>query len=170
MMRSMRRCGRRVGLLLLALLALPAVVEAHAIHTTLTVLTTAPAGVSMTIRVFADDFSATVAAFSGRKTPADSSAPAPDVLRYVRAHFAVRDARGQTVQLESCGIRRAAELYWLCLRAAVPGGAAGIMIRNQMLTELHADQVNIVQVDDRGARRTLLFTKASAPSAISAGP
>jgi hypothetical protein len=88
----------------------------------------------------------------------------------VRAQFAVRDAQGHLAMLESCGTRREGELYWLCFRAALPAGVAGAVVRNQMLTEYHADQVNIVQVNDRGTRRTLLFTKASAPSSVTAGP
>ena len=167
---NLPRSVRHTAAALLLLLALPTVVEAHAIHTTLTVLTASPAGLTLNIRVFADDFSATVAKYAGRKPPSDSSAPTSDVVRYVRAQFAVRDAQGRVVVLESCGIRRAAELYWLCFRAALPSGSAGVVVRNQMLTEYHADQVNIVQVDDRGTRRTLLFTKASTPSAITSGP
>ena len=161
-----RRIATRIAPALVLTLALPAALEAHAIHTTLTVLTATPTGISLNIRVFADDFSASVAKFAGRRTPADSSAPDADVLRYVRAQFAIRDAQGRAVALESCGVRRAAELYWLCFRAALPSGRAGVVVRNQMLTEFHADQVNIVQVENKGARRTLLFTKASAPSSI----
>ena len=170
MLRTFRALTARFAPVLLLTLTLPTVVEAHAIHTTLTVLTTAPASLTLNIRAFADDFSASVAKFAGRRAPADSSAPEPDVLRYVRAQFAIRDAQGRVVALESCGVRRAAELYWLCFRAALPSGSMGVVVRNQMLTEFHPDQVNIVQVDERGTRRTLLFTKASAPSSISAGP
>ena len=48
----------------------------HPIHTTLTVLTPSTDARTMTvnIRAFADDFSATVAAFTGKRAPADSSA------------------------------------------------------------------------------------------------
>jgi hypothetical protein len=38
-----------------------------------------------------------------------------------------------------------------------------------MLTEWHSDQVNIVQVERNGSRKTLLFTKGSAATAIGAG-
>ena len=170
MMHRFRRSASRIAPVLGLLLLSPAVLEAHAIHTTLTVLTASATGFSLNIRAFADDFSASVARYAGKKAPADSSAPELDVVRYVRAQFAARDAAGHMITLESCGTRRAAELYWLCFKATVPTGLAGTVIRNQLLTEYHADQVNIVQVDDRGARRTLLFTKTSAPSAIVAGP
>ncbi|MBC7563022.1 MAG: hypothetical protein H7305_08905 [Gemmatimonadaceae bacterium] len=144
----------------------PQVLRAHAIHTTMTVLTTTPSGPTPNIRAFADDFSATVARFPGRRAPADSSAPAVDVTRYVNAHFTVYDGAGRVVTLESCGIRRANELYWLCFRAVTPQSGTGVRLRNRMLTELHDDQVNIVQVENRGARRTLLFTKASAAALL----
>ena len=39
-------------------------------------------------------------------------------------------------------------------------------LQNQMLTELHPDQVNIVQLEGPGAHKTMLFTKGSAPALI----
>ena len=157
---------RRVLLGASCAIVTPQVLRAHAIHTTMTVLTTTSSGLTLNIRAFADDFSATVARFAGRRAPADSSAPAMDVVRYVNAHFLVHDGAGRVVTLESCGIRKASELYWLCFRAATPLSGTGVRLRNRMLTELHDDQVNIVQVENRGARRTLLFTKASAAALL----
>lgn len=155
-------------LAVLAAIVMPSAASAHPIHTTLTVVSTNASVVTISIRTFADDFSATVARFAGRRAPADSSAPDADVLRYVRARFEVRDARGGAVTLEPCGVRREKELYWLCFKAQAPAGASGMTLRNQMLTELHADQVNIVQVERNGAKRTMLFTRTSKPSTIGA--
>ncbi len=165
----MRRRPRRIlPLCVAAAVTLsPAVLEAHAIHTTLTVLTAAPGGLTFTVRSFADDLSASVARHSGHATPRDSSVRAEEVVRYVRAQFELRDARGRALMLESCGLRREGGVYFACFRAVTVGGLGGVRVRNRMLTELHVDQVNIVQVDGRGARRTLLFTRASAPSVIS---
>ena len=103
---------------------------------------------------------------AGHPVPADSSASDADALRYVRAQFRVSDDRGNAVLLESCGMRRESGLFWLCFRAtaATPGGRFGI--RNSMLTELHSDQVNIVQIVSSGARKTMLFTRNSAPSVV----
>ena len=144
------------------------IAEAHAIHTTLTVVSTDANGITLNIRAFADDFSGSVAKFAGHATPKDSSAVAAEVARYVRAQFAVANSSGVAVTLEPCGIRRAGELYWLCFRAALPQGGVGAKIRNQMLTEWHSDQVNIVQVERNGSRKTMLFTKGSAAAAIGA--
>lgn len=155
----------RFVLVLLAFIATMATVKdanAHPIHTTLTRVTTTRNVLTLNVRTFADDFSATVARFAGRAAPRDSSAPVADVLRYLQATFRVVDAAGKPVALESCGIRREKELYWLCLKATSAGGMRGVRIGNQMLTELHSDQVNIVQLAPPAARRTMLFTKSSA--------
>lgn len=166
-----RIAARALAAALLVTGAAPSSLRAHAIHTTMTVVTTSPTGMTLNIRTFADDFSGTVARFAGRRPPSDSSAPAVDVARYVNARFEIRDAKtGRIIPMESCGIRRANELYWLCFRAVTPGGNGGVTLRNRMLTELHDDQVNIVQVESHGARRTMLFTKASTPASLAAGP
>ena len=140
--------------------------SAHPIHTTLTKVTTDQHSVTLNIRSFADDFSATVAKFAGRAAPRDSSAPLADVVKYISAQFVVTDATGKPVQLESCGVRRADELYWLCFKATFTGPTKGARMRNQMLTELHPDQVNIVQLDGPSVHKTMLFTKGSAPALI----
>ena len=150
----------------LALIARP--VFAHPIHTTLTILATADGGrtITVSVRAFADDFSATVAAFAGKRAPADSSAVVEDVTKYVRAHFTFADASGAPLVIEPCGVRRANELYWLCYRVTLPAGPRGVKVRNQMLTELHPDQVNIVQLERGSMRKSYLFTKGSAASAL----
>lgn len=151
---------------LLAIVCVARVAQAHPIHTTLAVLTPTSGGFTVTIRAFADDFSAAVARFAGKRPPGDSSATAGDVLRYVNDRFTVVDARGARIRLTSCGVRRAEELFWLCLRASVPPNGGEPRIGNQMLVELHPDQVNIVQVEVGGARSTLLFTRGSTLAAV----
>ena len=139
---------------------------AHPIHTTLTKITSDQHTITLNIRAFADDFSATVAKFAGRAAPRDSSAPPEDVLRYARKFVAVFDGAGKVVELEACGVRRANELYWLCFKVTIAGSAKGAKLQNQMLTELHPDQVNIVQLDGSSVHKTTLFTKGSAPALI----
>jgi hypothetical protein len=157
---------RRIGAVLLLIAGTAHVAQAHAIHSTLTVLSPTEAGFTLLVRTFADDFSASVARFAGKPAPADSSAPELDVLRYLRAQLTVQTAAGAPVVLQPCGMRRADGLFWLCMRATLPERGKGALLRNRMLTEFHADQVNIVQTNYDGARATMLFTKASAPSVL----
>ena len=153
---------RRV--LLCTLLALaPALASAHPIHTTLTVLTfdADRRTITLSIRVFADDFSAAVARAAGKPVPRDSSVTGDDVTRYVRARFGI-----EGVVLEPCGVQRSGEAYLLCFRAAIPRGAGPLRARNVMLTELHGDQVNVVQVSVGGSRTTRVFTAGSGMAPI----
>jgi hypothetical protein len=149
----------------LAFLVALAAAPAHAIHSTYTTITVEGGDATIRIRAFADDFSASVAGFAGRAAPRDSSAPAPDVDRYVAARFSVTTADGASQRLRSCGIERERDTYRLCFRVSARVSIRALRIRNLMLTELHADQVNIVQVDAEGTRRTHLFTKESPATA-----
>jgi uncharacterized protein DUF6702 len=153
---------------LMATLGLAPAAAAHPIHTTLTVVTPSIDGrtLMISVRAFADDFSASVARFAGLRAPADSSVVADEVTRYVRAQFSVSTATGAPLVLEPCGVTRSRELYWLCFRVALPLGLRGTTVRNQMLTELHPDQVNIVQLEKGVERKSYLFTKGSAASVL----
>jgi hypothetical protein len=153
----------------LVLCAVAPAAHAHAIHTTVTQVTVDDRGVTLMIRTFADDISATVARHAGRPAPGDYSLPAADLLRYVRTQFMIGNTTRGMLALEPCGIRRAEDMYWLCFRVPAARGLAGLSVRNQMLTEFHADQINIVQLDDRGRKQTMLFRKGSAPSTVNAG-
>lgn len=163
MSRRLTLAGRALALLLVLW---PSTAKAHEIHTTLTVVSTSSQSLTFIIRSFADDFSASVARYAGRSAPRDSSVRDPEVTRYVQAQLVVQNAAGSALRLEPCGTRRQGDLYFACFRVSVPPGLTGLRISNRMLTETHADQVNIMQVDNRGTRRTLLFTRASAPATL----
>lgn len=165
-LRFLTSVATRAALLLCA--TAPAL-HAHAIHTTVTQVTVDDRGVTLMIRAFADDISATVARHAGRAAPADHALPVADLLRYVRSQFMIGTPARGMMALEPCGIRRADDMYWLCFRVPAARGLAGVSVRNQMLTEFHADQINIVQLDDRGRKQTMLFRKGSAPSMVSGG-
>lgn len=142
------------------LVAAPLVVHAHPIHTTLTVLTfdARSRAVTLSIRAFADDFSRVVAQKAGVPVPRDSSVDARGVTAYVRAQFSV-----EGLTLEPCGIRRLADAYLICFRGTLPSNVSAVKARNAMLTELHSDQVNIVQATSGNEKQTRLFTRTSAP-------
>jgi hypothetical protein len=151
---------------LLAVTASPARVEAHPLHTTMTDLSYDPAtrALNVIIRVFADDFSAAVMPGVPRRAeivvPADSA-----ILRYVTMRFGVTGP-GSRVPMRWCGRRREGKVLFLCLHGTVPGTLAGASLRNGLLTEMFADQVNVVQISYDGRRRTLLFTPRDGAKAL----
>ena len=95
--------------------------------------------------------------------------PEDATLRYVRAQFMIGDGHAGCCNWSRAVCDAREDMYWLCFRARAPRGLAGMSVRNQILTEMHADQINIVQVETGAARQTLLFRKGSAPSSIRAG-
>jgi hypothetical protein len=168
--RALVRSWRHAVVRAAVLLAIWApVAQAHAIHTTVTQVTVDARGVTVMIRAFADDLSAMVARAAGRPAPADYAITEGDALRYVRTRFSMATSSRAPMTLESCGIRRADDMYWLCFRVPSVRGLSGLSVHNQMLTDLHADQINIVQLDDRGRKQTMLFRKGSAPNAVTVG-
>ena len=140
--------------------------HAHPIHTTMTAVTTDARGTIFTIRSFADDFSASVAVWAGKQPPKDSSVVAADVARYLDDKVHVMNARGGRMALTSCGVTRTRELYWLCVRVDGVSNPATLHVENSLLIERHDDQVNIVQVTNGSARKTLLFTKRSGAQSL----
>lgn len=151
-------------LLLSVVLSTPA--RAHAIHTTHTTVTADATGYTLTIRAFADDLSASVARFGGRTPPADSSVRVNELVAYASARLAVGQPAGARLVLHSCGVTRVQDAYLLCFRIATTPRTVPLRLGNQMLAELHADQVNIVQCQVAGSRRTHLFTRGRTPAVL----
>lgn len=135
--------------------------EAHPLHTTLSEITYDPPGraIRMSVRVFVDDFSSAV--LHGRAAaPGAPIVVPPDtaMVRYLASRIALLDRTGRVITLRWCGARRSGDLLFICLRAPAARAPANARLRNAILTELFADQVNIVQAALGGARQTVLFT------------
>ena len=141
---------------LLAFAAAPARLAAHPLHTTITELAEdrTRGTVRAVIRVFAGDFGTAVARHSRGAGMSDAAA-----LAYASASFSFTDRGGRPLPVRSCGMRRAADLVWICLEAPAPAGLAPLAVRNAFLCDLFDDQVNVVQGTVGGARRSLLFTR-----------
>ena len=152
-------CVRAAFALVLLSTAAPRPAHAHPLHTSLAELSYDPATrvLSVSLRVFADDFAAAVARRAGGRTvgalPPDSA-----MFRYVAERFAVATRGAGPVALRWCGVRRSGEVLLLCLRAAAVPALAGARVRSALLNESFADQVNLVQANYGGRRQMLLFT------------
>jgi hypothetical protein len=147
------------GFASLVVLTSPTSAAAHPIHTTLTTVTVDARGLVLSVRGFADDLSASIATFAKKAPPADWAVPEADAAQYLAGHVRVSDASGRSLPLRGCGVRRERDVVWLCLRVDGVTDVRVLQVENRILTERHADQVNIVQVDAAGSRKTLLFTK-----------
>lgn len=151
------------------LLALPIThADAHPLHTTLTELTEdrARGTVRATIRVFADDFGTAVARFARGRALTPGPVWDAAAFGYVSTAFGFIDRAGRPMTLRSCGLRRSADLLWLCVETDSAEGLALLKVRAGLLCELFGDQVNVVQGMVGGSRRSLLFTRGDKPKAL----
>jgi len=135
--------------------------SSHPLHTSLAELSLAPdGGVTVSIRVFADDY--TAAAERHRKMAAArrSSADAgiSPLVGYALASFSLIDRGGRLVPLEWCGGRQAGDLIWLCLRGRIASRPSGLRVSSRILFDVFDDQINIVQAAYGGRKVSLLFT------------
>jgi len=159
----------RVVALVLVMLVVPGARSsaAHPLHTTLTELTYDPSSrtVSILLRVFADDFAAAVQS-RGPALAADVMPPDSAMLRYVSERLTLTVGGVGRATMRWCGSRRDGAALFLCLRATIPTSLAGARLGNTLLSEKFADQVNIVQANVDGRRRTLLFTPRDGAKAL----
>jgi hypothetical protein len=152
-----------VGSLSTALLALGLVTgRVHPMHTAVAELVQEdPRGpVTISLRVFADDFQAAV-------PPSPDAAAADSAMsRYLRGSFALADRTGRPVRLAWAGAERAGDVIVLRLQGEVPGGLAGARVTGLMLCDRFEDQVNIVRAVYGSRTATLLFTRGEASKAL----
>jgi hypothetical protein len=123
----------------------------HPTHTSGTELSEQPDGrAQVVLRVFADDFTAALAADS-------AVPPAPVVSAYLRDRFTLLDPAGTPVELAWEVGRPSGDILVLYGRGRAPGGLAGSRVANRVLTERFADQVNVVRAAYGGRSVTLIF-------------
>jgi len=137
------------GWLLAVLLGLTAAVRAHPTHTSSAELVQREDSVRVAIRVFADDL-----------------AEAGALLPYLEERFGLEDGRGRPIVLRCDGAVREGDVMVIRLRGRVPAGLAGARLRNGVLTDRFADQVNVVRAAYDGRTATLIFTRGDGPKAL----
>ena len=157
---SGQKRARRMRALLATLLfcGLPETVHAHPIHTTLTeIMREADGTVSIRIRTFADDFSAAVARYVKGTQRQDHVVADADAGKYALTRLQLLDSGGAPIPLSFVSQQRTGDVVWLVLRG-VAKRLTGASVRNSMLFEVHADQVNIVKATYDRTSFTTLFS------------
>jgi uncharacterized protein DUF6702 len=130
----------------------------HPLHTTMAEVTIdrTRGKLRVVVRVFADDFGKALDA-AGKSGSREERAAA-----YLRGAISVGSDARQPLAMHDCGTRQQGDLLWLCAEANVPAQASRLTLRDAMLCERFADQVNVVRVTDGSKRRSMLFTRGDA--------
>ena len=147
--------------LILATLTAPA---AHPLHTSYTeIVRDARTGaLTVSVRLFADDFGAAIASMSRLSR----GAPVDYVVRsYFDRAVAIAGSDGRPIALAWCGMRSVNGLTWLCARSVGPAPAGKLRVRNALMFDRFADQVSIVRWTGSSGARTFVLS-ASAAEAV----
>jgi hypothetical protein len=135
--------------------------QAHPLHTTLAQLTYDERThvMAASIRVFAGDFAAAVAKHKNAPTPNDDRVSDEEAMAYVMGTFRFTNNSRHPMALQWCGLSRAGDVLWLCVRVNDVAPPNALELSDQMLCELFDDQINIVQSAAGAKHTSMLFTK-----------
>jgi hypothetical protein len=137
------------GWLLTALTALLLPPAGHPSHTSSAEMVQGGDSIRVAIRVFADDIAAV-----------------GPVRHYIEARFGIVDRKGNAVSLEWVGAERAGDVLIIRLRGHLPAGLSRAKVRNGILTDRFADQVNVVRAAYQRGAATLIFSRGDGPKAL----
>jgi len=125
--------------------------------------------VEVTLRVFADDLELALTRRAGREVSLDRTKDADRlVLAYLRDTFEIKNREGEAKALKWVGMELRAGVAWLYVEAEMPEGLAGARLRDHILFELFAEQVNTVSVRYAGKRADLVFVPGDGERAVPA--
>ncbi|MGH7702102.1 MAG: DUF6702 family protein, partial [Gemmatimonadales bacterium] len=142
----------------------------HPLHTTLTELNyDAPSGrVTITLRLFTEDFANAVGRQAHRPIPGGPDAVIPDslALAYLRSALGLADRRGTLVALIWAGSRRQGDVSFITLTGTLSAGLSGSRVWNAVNCEVFEDQVNIVRARYGHRDESFLFTRGDPLKAL----
>ena len=134
--------------------------DAHPLHSSFTEITRERGGtITMSVRLFADDFGVALDSLRSKSGGATSEAVAQ---QYFATSVCLSTADGKSVALAWCGMRSQDGLVWLCARSAAPVSAGRLRLRNALMFDRFRDQISVVRWDRGSGTRTLVLS-ARAP-------
>lgn len=151
----------------LVIVALAPKAFAHRYHTSVTRLeyNVEERVAEITVRTFADDLEAILSKRTGKRVRVDGQAADTLVFGYLQSVFQVKSG-AQEVELQWIGMELKGNTAWIYLQAKVPEGLLKTSLRNTFLFDLFQDQVNIVNVVDKGKKTSLVFKRGDGSQEI----
>ena len=86
---------------------------------------------------------------------------------YIDDYFSVSTADGLPITMEWVGMALETDTLFVCQETLLPANLTGLVIPNQMLTETHPSQMNIVNITFDGRAQSRIFTLGDPPKTIS---
>ena len=115
----------------------------------------------ISMRIFTDDFEKALSATSGSKVSlAQSDKNDPLIEKYVLSHFAYVSPQKQTKPIKYVGHETEVDANWLYLEMPYTEPFRGGSLKQNVLMELFDDQVNMVNIQYQGQKKTFVFRKS----------
>ncbi|WP_426492901.1 DUF6702 family protein [Hymenobacter sp. 102] len=145
------------------LLTLSLAAWAHAYHASILELRFNPEKqrLEMALKIFTDDLEQDLSNGKPRPVRTDQLTRAQlnplleDLLRR-SVQFSARPGEA-ALPLTLVGLQKEKDAYWVFFTAPLSGKATGVTLRHQLLLTLFPDQMNIVNLEARGQKQSLLF-------------
>ena len=156
----MRLLAALVALILMFPLA-GAAPALHAYHSTITELryNAAKKQLELSVKVFTDDFEKALSQGQPTHVNLTEAGPRPLVLAsaYLRRTLQVSTIAGAPLQLQVLGMQAENDGYWFYCKVPLPGPVSGVKLRQAALLDAFSDQMNIVNIEANGQKKSALF-------------
>ncbi|MFN8358065.1 MAG: DUF6702 family protein [Spirosomataceae bacterium] len=134
----------------------------HAFHTSLTQIDHNPKEKSLevSIRMFTDDLESTLSKENNgqRFRIENNDKNDPFVERYVRKHFKLTNAKGQSKAYTYVGKENEGDATWVYIEIPLQeSDIQGFKLQQDVLVDAFDDQVNIVNVTFKGERKSYVY-------------
>ncbi len=121
----------------------------------------------ISIRIFTDDFEKALSASSNSKIQlAANDKYDPLIEKYVQSHFSYLNPQKQTKAIKYIGHEIEADANWVYLEMPYTEPFKGGLLKQNALMELFDDQVNMVNIQYQGQKKTFVFRKNQPTQAI----
>ncbi|WP_439881551.1 DUF6702 family protein [Pontibacter sp. MBLB2868] len=163
----------RILSLLLAFIVIVSVpASAHDFHTSITDIQYNPRTKSLEValKVFTDDLEKGLSRYAKSKVVYDSNSEKQQQLLagYVKQNFTVALAKGKQLNYKVLGSEAETDAVWIYLEVPVQNASVQqLYVKNAVLTDMFADQMNIVNFNYKGSTESVLLQRGDTEKKIS---
>lgn len=165
----LRLCVIKFALFFALVLSLLAF-RSHDFHTSITRMdyNAKDKAFEISIRVFTDDLEKALSKDnSGQKiVVVNNDKNDPLVEKYIRKHFALVTAQKQKKAYSYVGKEQEADATWIYIEIPAQEAVSGFSLQNTIMHDLFDDQINLVNLNYQGQKKSYIFKKDESTLAL----
>lgn len=144
--------------------------RAHEFHTSITRMdyNAKDKSFEISIRVFTDDLEKALSKDNnGQKIlVVNNDKNDPLVEKYIRKHFALVSSQKQKKTYSYVGKEQEADATWIYIEIPAQEAITGFSLQNTIMHDLFEDQINLVNLNYQGQKKSYIFKKDEATLAL----